>query len=323
MGRCRLLTVGGKGGLEITVRYDIYVLSPLTPDLGTLDLLSSVAELGSLGQAAIRHQISQPAVSLKMKQLEQRLGLRLLNRNSSGTELTPSGQQVLMWAQKVLVQANSMMSEVSALRAQEGSRLRVAASFTIAEYLLGRWIGVLNQECPDLTLTLEVTNSAGVLTRVINKSVDLGFVEGTGVPPAGLVSQVVAQDHLVVVVDPKHPWARRGTPIKGAELASTEIITRELGSGTRAVLEAALAPWGGLRSRRQFGSTAAILNAAREGSGTAVVSRLAAEEDLRVGRLVLIQTPDLDLTRDLEAVWVAERTLVPLAKRLLQISILG
>lgn len=298
------------------------VLSPLTPDLRSLDVLSSVAELGSLGQAALRHRISQPAVSLKMKQLEQHLGLRLLIRDSTGAQLTPSGQQVLIWAQKVLAQANSMMGEVSALRAQEGSRLRVAASFTIAEYLLGRWIGKLNYESPDLTLTLEVTNSAGVLARVNDGSVDLGFVEGVGVPPANVMSQVVARDHLVVVVDPKHPWAKRDAPVEGAELASTEIITREIGSGTRAVLEAALAPWGELRSRRQFGSTAAILNAAREG-GTAVVSGLAAEEDLRLGRLVRVQTLDLDLGRDLEAVWLAERALAPLAKRLLQITSLG
>ncbi|HLI41306.1 MAG TPA: LysR family transcriptional regulator, partial [Streptosporangiaceae bacterium] len=106
------------------------------PDLIELDLLDSVAELGSLGRAAARHGMSQPAVSMRMSQLERRLGIRLLCRDASGTRLTPAGERVVALARRVLGETAALLAEVGSLAAAERSRLRVAASLTIAEHLL-------------------------------------------------------------------------------------------------------------------------------------------------------------------------------------------
>lgn len=296
------------------------MLPPNTPDLTTLDLLGTVAELGSLGQAAIRHRISQPAVSMKMTQLEKRLGLTLLLRDQTGTRLTPEGEQVVIWAQRVVATTETMMAAVGALRAEKGAHLRVASSFTIAEYLLGGWIGELSDKSPDLALTLEVSNSASVLQRVHEGTVDIGFIESTETKVPTVTTKLVGRDRLVVVVDPNHPWSRRKSPVSGSELASTEVLTREFGSGTREVLETALRPWGGLRSRREFGSTTTILNIARMGGGPAVLSAIAAKDDLDSGRLVVVETTDLDLARTFQAVWLKDRTLADLARRLLTIA---
>lgn len=297
------------------------VLSSTTPDLVTLNLLDSVAELGSLGQVADRHQMSQPAVSMRMRQLERQLGLTLLQRGPTGTRLTPAGERMAAQARRVLAEVRTLMAGAQALVAEQGSQLRVAASLTVAEHLLPGWIAALHRESPDVILAVEVTNSSKVLARVGDGSADVGFVEGNE-PALGKMSTVVVRsDRLVVVVDTAHPWSRRQTAIRGRELAKAELIVRELGSGTREVLDNALRPWGGPRSRLELGSTASILAAARRGEGPAVLSALAVAEDISAGRLVAVRTEDIDLTRSLRAVWLKSRPLPPLARRLLNVAV--
>lgn len=297
------------------------MLPTSTPDLIALDLLDSIAELGSLGQAASRHRMSQPAVSMRMSQLERRLGVVLLQRSPAGTRLTPAGERVAALGRRVLSEAQAMMAGVAAVVAEESSHLRVAASLTVAEHLLPGWLAGLHRESPEVILAVEVTNSAKVLARVRDGRADVGFVEGHETGLEGMTTVVVRSDHLVVVVDPAHPWARRQSPVRGMELAAAELIVREPGSGTREVLEDALGACGGLRSRLELGSTAAILAAARRGEGPAVLSALAVAADLDTGRLVAVHTEGISLTRSLRAVWPEAQPLAPLARRLLNVAV--
>jgi DNA-binding transcriptional LysR family regulator len=297
------------------------VLPSSVPDLTALDLLESIAELGSLGRAAARHGMSQPAVSQRMAQLERSLGVSLLLRSPTGTTLTPAGEQVAALARRVLAEAQALMSGVAALAAAKGSHLRVAASLTIAEHLLPGWLSALRRESPDVILAVEVTNSSQVLARVGAGDVDVGFVEGDQPNPGGMTTVVVRSDHLVVVADPDHPWARRATAVTGAELAAADLIVREPGSGTRQVLDHALTSWGGAHSWLELGSTAAILAAARRGQGPAVLSALAVAEDVDAGRLVPVPTEGIDLSRTLRAVWPSGRPVAPLARRLLNLAV--
>ena len=297
------------------------MLPASTPDLIALDLLDSIAELGSLGQAAARHAISQPAVSMRMSQLERRLGLTLLMRTPAGTTLTPAGERVVALSRRVLAEARAMMTGIEALVAAESSHLRVAASLTVAEHLLPGWLAALHRESPDVVLSVEVTNSAKVLAQVRDALADVGFVEGHEHQLPGLRTLPVRSDRLVVVVGPAHPWAHRAAPLTGAELASAELIVREAGSGTREILAAGLAPWGGIRSWLELGSLAAILEAARRGEGPAVLSALVVAADVDAGRLVAVPTEGIDLARTLRAVWPEDRPLAPLASRLLNAAV--
>ena len=172
-----------------------------------------------------------------------------------------------------------------------------------------------------MVLAVEVANSSRVLARVGDGSADVGFVEGEAGLLGGMSTVVVRSDHLVVVVDPAHSWARRGSAVGGAELAAADLIVREPGSGTREVLDRALSVWGGAHSWLELGSTASILAAARRGEGPAVLSALAVAEDVDVGRLVTVRTEGIDLTRSLRAVWPADRAIAPLAGRLLNLAV--
>jgi DNA-binding transcriptional LysR family regulator len=296
------------------------VLPPSTPDLIALDLLDSIAELGSLGRAASRHRMSQPAVSMRMSQLERRLGLTLLQRSPAGARLTPAGERVVALSRRVLSGTRELMAGVEALVAEESSHLRVAASLTVAEYLLPGWCTALHRETPDAILAVEVTNSAKVVARVRDRHADVGFVEGHQARLKDMKTVVVSTDHLVVVVGPSHPWAHRPSPVNGPELAAAQLIVREAGSGTRQVLEDTLGAFGGLHSHLELGSTAAILAAARRGEGPAVLSALAVADDIDTGRLVAVPTEGVKLTRSLRAVWPADRPLPPLARHLLHIA---
>ncbi len=296
------------------------MLPPSTPDLIALDLLDSIAELGSLGRAASRHGMSQPAVSMRMSQLERRLGLTLLQRSPTGARLTPAGERVVALSRRVLSETRELMAGVAALVAEESSHLRVAASLTVAEYLLPGWLAALHRKDPEAILAVEVTNSAQVVARVQEHHADVGFVEGHQPRLGAMKTVVVRTDHLVMVVDPAHPWAHRQSPVTGPELAEAELIVREPGSGTRQVLEDTLGAFGGLRSHLELGSTAAILAAVRRGEGPAALSALAVADDLDTGRLVAVPTEGITLTRSLRAVWPTDRPLPPLARDLLGIA---
>ncbi|WP_338694638.1 LysR family transcriptional regulator [Streptomyces sp. Q6] len=276
------------------------LLAHRVPDLGALELLLAVARLGSLGAAARELGITQPAASSRIRSMERQLGLALVDRSPRGSRLTGTGALVTDWARRIVDAAEEFDAGAQALRDRRDSRLRVAASMTIAEYLLPRWLIALRAERPDTAVSLLAGNSATVGERLLSGEADLGFVEGVSVP-AGLDSAVIAQDSLIVVAAPGHPWSRRRRPLLADELAATPLILREEGSGTRQVLEAAL---GGLaRPLIELSSTTAVKASAVSGAGPSVLSELAVGEELASRRLVQIPLEGAILSRDLRAVW--------------------
>ncbi|MCM1950675.1 LysR family transcriptional regulator [Streptomyces sp. G2] len=278
-------------------------LSHRVPDLGALELLLAVARHGSLGAAAREVGITQPAASSRIRSMERQLGVALVDRSPRGSRLTDAGALVTDWARRIVESAEAFDAGVQALRGRRDSRLRVVASMTIAEYLLPGWLIALRAERPDTAVSLQAGNSAVVAERLLAGEADLGFVEGLAVPD-GLDGTVVAHDRLAVVVAPSHPWARRRKPIDPAELAGTPLVLREHGSGTRQVLDAALAGHGGLaRPLLELASTTAVKAAAVSGAGPAVLSELAIAEELSSRRLVAVPVAGAHLRRDLRAVW--------------------
>ncbi|MER6948632.1 LysR family transcriptional regulator [Nonomuraea sp. NPDC000554] len=306
------------------------------PDLDSLKLLVDVGELGSLGQAAKMAGIAQPSASKRIAQLERRLGLPLLERTPRGSTLTAEGKMVAGWAAQVLAAAQELMRAAEAVRHSEAAHLRVASSMTVAEYLVPRWLGELQSREPGVQVGLDVLNSADVAALVLSGAepvelrgaelrgaelgvVELGFVEGPNVPD-GLASRVVGTDRLVVVVAPGHPWARRRTVLRGAELAATPLVVRERGSGTRETLDVAFTGLHQASPRLELGSNSAVKGAAQAGAAPAVLSGYAVEAELATGRLVEVPLTGLNLVRNLRAVWRRGRHLTGPAATLLAVA---
>lgn len=206
---------GTEGGHDTRARQVAGSLAHRVPDLGAMELLLAVARLGSLGGAARELGITQPAASSRIRSMERQLGVALVDRSPRGSRLTDAGALVTDWARRIVEAAEAFDAGAQALRDRRDSRLRVAASMTIAEYLLPGWLVALRAQLPDTAVSLLAGNSAAVAERLLADDADLGFVEGVSVP-TGLDSAVIGHDRLIVVTAPGHPgpgadarWRRR------------------------------------------------------------------------------------------------------------------
>lgn len=283
------------------------------PELAAFEVLLAIARTGSLGAAGRELGLTQQAVSSRLASIEAQTGVRLVQRGHRGSQLTAAGAVVAEWADQLLDVAQRVDAGLASLRSESHSRITVAASLTIAEQLMPRWLVLLQADAarrgvaaPQVILT--AANSDQVIAAVHDGSADLGFIESPGTP-AGLRSRVIANDELVTVVPPEHKWARCSAPVSPAQLNDTALVSREPGSGTREALSAALRSALGPASRQadpaiELSSAAAML----AGAGPAVMSRLAVEDDLTLGRLREVPIAGLDLRRELRAIWSGGRT---------------
>ncbi|MET0434153.1 MAG: LysR family transcriptional regulator, partial [Cellulomonas sp.] len=147
--------------------------------LGALELLEAVDAHGSLSGAARALGLAQPSVSTGLRRLERQTGLTLVTRAASGTRLTPSGTALLGRARDVLAASDALEREVQALRSAQQGRVRVAASLSVAEYLVPGWLATLPAGAA--VVDLAVANSRDVMDAVLHGRADLGFVEGPDV----------------------------------------------------------------------------------------------------------------------------------------------
>ncbi len=289
------------------------------PDFSSLELLVKVDDYGSLSAASRQLRIAQPNASRAISRLERQLGVPLLVRNPSGSTLTAQGTVIVHWARTILADADKLMDVARGLQIEKSAELTVGASMTVAEHLLPHWLGLFHDHHPDMPIHLQVLNSTQVFERLESGVCDVGFVESPSIP-RGFHSITVARDRLVAVVHPSHPWARRRKPITVAELASTALLVREPGSGTRTTLDIALQDYDRAAPLLELGSAAAIRTSVLSGVGPAVLSTLAVAEQVRSGALRMIALDGPDLDRALRAVWRPPRQLSGVAGELVRLA---
>jgi molybdate transport repressor ModE-like protein len=293
----------------------VVTLSPRMPELGALEVLLAVAHTGSLNAAARKVGVTQQAVSARITSIEAQTGVQLVVRTKHGSTLTAAGVVVAQWAARLLDVAGELDAGLAALRHDLRMHVRVSSSLTIAEHLLPGWLVSLQalshsrNEAAEVVLT--AANSDTVVEQVRQGEADVGFIEGPYIP-RGVRSRVVARDELVVVLPPGHPWVRKGRTITAAELNEIPLVSREEGSGTRYALRAALTAALGRHSVQAppalvLSTTSAVRAAVLAGAGPAVLSELAVADDLASHRLGRVRVSDIDLRRQLRAIWIGPR----------------
>lgn len=290
------------------------------PELTSLRLLHAIETTGSISEAARIQGLSQPAASKRLRELERSMGVGLLERTPTGSQLTAEGRIVVDWAGRVFGTLDQMYDAVESMRSDGPADLRLASSLTVAEHLVPGWLSALRQQAPDLHVGLQVANSQEVQRAVLDGQADIGLVEAPAVDDR-LESALIAHDRLVVVVAPSHPWASRPEALTLDRLAGVELIVREKGSGTREALDRWLGDRGAPKPCLELGSNAAVKGAVRAGAGVAVLSILAVGDDLESGRLVEIPVADADLRRPLQAIWRREQHLGVAGRRLLELAV--
>ncbi|MGP0053605.1 MAG: LysR family transcriptional regulator [Solirubrobacteraceae bacterium] len=267
---------------------------------GELAAFVAAVDSGSLTAAAEALELTQSAASKRILALERRLGVRVLQRGRFGASATEAGRALYPEAQQAL-SALRHAAAVVATHAGQAPSLRLAASHTIGGFLLPGWLTQFrSQDSGPPRAQVEIVNSQTVLTSVRAEQVDIGFIESLHTTE-GLDTVTILSDEIVAVVAASHPWAtRRSVPTRA--LLTDAFLTREPGSGTRAVATDALARVGiSLTPTIETASTQSLKRAVLDG-GFTLISRLAIEAEIRAGTLCAIRVAGVDLDRPLRAV---------------------
>jgi molybdate transport repressor ModE-like protein len=287
-------------------------------NLHQLRVFHAVATSGSITAAARSLQVSQPAVSRQLGELEDAIGARLVDRLPRGIHLTAAGQVLSDHAARIFAIEQLAERELQALLGMRRGRLAVGASTTIGSYLVPRLFGELHTRHAALQLEVEIGNTAAIHDLVRRQVVELGLTEGL-VTDADLAASVFDQDEMVAITAPDDPVLAR-IPVTARELVALPFVMRERGSGTRDVIEAALA-----RKRlavepvMSLGSTEAVKSAVLARLGIAIVSRLTVERELAAGTLVAIEVSDLPIQRALHLVELRGMSRSPAGARFVEI----
>jgi DNA-binding transcriptional LysR family regulator len=250
-----------------------------------LVVFRAVAEQLSFRKAAEELYLTQPAVSLQIKALEEDVGVQLFDRTGAHITLTAAGQVLLDYCEQVKTLLVQTEHEIAALGGEHSGQLALGASTTIAQYVLPRLLGEFRRECPRVHPTLVSGNTEHIVEAVERQKISLGFIEGPA-RSREVKTEPFLEDELVLIASTGHEWAERPA-VSCAELASIPLLMRERGSGTRHVIEMALARQGVKRNSLQvvmeLDSTEAIKSAVEAGLGTGFVSRWAIAKDMRLG----------------------------------------
>lgn len=260
--------------------------------LDQLRVFVAVAECEHIRRASERLHLAPSAVSHAVAQLEQAFGLAFFHRIGRRIELTDNGRVFLDEARAVLARAETTRERLLDLGGLRRGVLHVHASRTIANYWLPARLNRFHARHPDIHLSLTIANTTEIARLLRSGEASLGLVEGD-VPAPDLTGQVVAQDQLVLVVAPDHPWAK--VPPSPQDLTQGAWVSREAGSGTRLEFENGLRALGvdpaRLAIMMEVASNEAMASAVETGTAAAVLSTSVVAGRIEAGLLHHVPLP--------------------------------
>ena len=261
-----------------------------------LKVFRAVAEHLSFRKAAEHLFLTQPAVTLQIKALEDDLGVRLFDRSGNRVSLTPQGSILLGYANKIAALVSDMEREVGTQDGQVAGEFSIGVSTTIAQYVLPRLLGAFLDEHPRVQFSLHSGNTAEIVQLLLDDKVSVGLIEGPA-RDRGIRSEAFMQDELVLIVSPKF----ESDLLSRDQFLASKLLLREQGSGSRRVVESALEKAGyrlkSFNSVMNLDSTEAIKSAVEAGLGIGFVSRWAISKELELGALKVAEVTGLNIVR--------------------------
>lgn len=263
--------------------------------LRQLQCFSAVARNLSYTRAAEELHLTQPAVSMQIRQLEQQAGLALTEQLGKQVYLTEAGEEVHRYAKSILQQVDEMDDVLDKLKGFAGGRLRIAA-ISSANYFAPKLLGTFHQRFPDVSVSMDVTNQAAVVKQVIDNEVDMAIM---GQPPEHAHLEAVAfmDNPLIIVAAPDHKLvSRKRVALK--ELEKEVFLTREPGSGTRGAMQRFFRQQKlKLTTGMEMGSLSGIKQGVQAGLGLGLLPKGAVEVELMLGRLAELKIKGLPIPR--------------------------
>jgi len=255
-----------------------------------LQVFHTVAKQLSFTKAGEVLFMTQPAVTFQIKQLEEHFDTRLFDRGHGRLTLTPAGEMVFAYAERILSLSSEMDVRLAEMTGEVCGPLLVGASMTIAEFLLPRILGEFKSQYPGVHPRLVVANSETIEKRIAEHVLDIGFIESQPHDP-NLQTEACGVDELVVVCNPRFPLARL-KEVSPERLLVHPFISRELGSGTREFTDTYLREHGSgieqLNTVMELGSPVALNAVVETGLGYTIASRVSVTASQRLGELVAI-----------------------------------
>jgi DNA-binding transcriptional LysR family regulator len=253
-----------------------------------LQVFHAVARLLSFTRAADELCMTQPAVTFQVKQLEEQYNTRLFERSHARIALTPAGQVVFDYAERILALNGELDTRIGEMTGGLRGPLLLGASLTIAEFILPRILGEFKALYPDVRTRMTVANSETIETRVCDHSLDVGLIESPSTLPS-LATEVCCEDELVLICAPAHALAQRASATP-QEVAAQPFVSREAGSGTRDFTDqyfrqAGIVP-DDLDLVMELGSPEAIKGLVETGLGVSIMSRATISKEVQLGTLV-------------------------------------
>jgi DNA-binding transcriptional LysR family regulator len=263
--------------------------------LRQLQCFSAVAKNLSYTKAAEELHLTQPAVSMQIRQLEQQAGLPLTEQLGKKIHLTEAGEEVHRYARSILQQVDEMDVVLDRLKGFSGGRLRIAA-ISSANYFAPRLLGTFHQRYPDVSVSMDVINQKAVLQLVLDNEVDMAIM---GQPPGDPQIEAIPfmENPLIIVAPPEHRLARRKR-IQLKELEKEVFLLREPGSGTRGAMERFFREQKlKLTTGMGMGSLSSIKQGVVANLGLALLPRNAVRNELQYGQLVELKIKGLPIER--------------------------
>jgi len=267
-----------------------------------LKVFQAVARHLSFTKASTELFISQPAITRHIKELELACKVKLFERSGTRISLTPGGVLLLEYVNQILHLHDKALFELSNLAGHLKANLRIAASTTIAQYVLPLALARYTDLYPDIHVTLLTSNSEEVEQLVIKNEADVGFVEGKNVN-ADIHYQPFMNDELVVFTAHQNKVYPQSIDVKG--LMKLPMVLREQGSGTLDVIREAMTThdFVNLNILIHLGSTEGIKTFVKSGKGVGIVSKVAIDNDVERGVFRLIQVADIELHRQFHVIY--------------------
>ncbi|HTV41313.1 MAG TPA: LysR substrate-binding domain-containing protein [Candidatus Sulfotelmatobacter sp.] len=265
-----------------------------------LHVFRQVAELRSLTRASKALRLSQPAVTKHIKLLEEELRLPLFVRSSHGVELTDAGTVFLKHVQTTERERAAILEQLQAPVGKLTGGIRLGGSMTITSYYLPEILLAFKTKYPDVRCTVVEGNTEFILGLLLNQRIDLGLVEGP-CHRREVQARPFYEDEIIWIASPSDALAG-AKKVTVQNLIERPIISRELGSGTRKVVEGALRHQGialaKLNIVQELPSTEAIKRMVAAGAGIGYASRLSVHQELASGKLARIHCPKMQIKRN-------------------------
>jgi DNA-binding transcriptional LysR family regulator len=277
-------------------------------DVRNLEVFLSVAKHLNFTRAGEEVNLTQPSVSVRIRQLENEVGLKLFEQLGKKVALTEAGLSLIPHARRVMAAIEDARQCIQELQGLERGSLRIGASTTPGMYLIPKAVALFKRRHPNIEIHLRIKDTRQVEAGVLNNEFDFGFVGGH------LVGHEVAAlpwltDQLVLIVPPDHEFVRRKS-IKPKHLQKQKFILREVGSATRATIvnhlqnaEVTIEPI------MEMENPESVKKAVQSGLGIAFISRFAVETELKAKSLVAVRVSGLDIRRQLKIVYRKDKHL--------------